>query len=140
MFGENIDNILKDFYDKNQNIVNADVIGFIFLLYVEMILLPKTTAKLFIGINDETELKNNIYKVIMIWTLYQGAYAVSDTLHSKIEPKLAKYFTDLIVKNIFIKYQNTFREIDTTLVFSKISLKYYFDDILKYDQKYILMI
>jgi ABC-type multidrug transport system fused ATPase/permease subunit len=122
MFGKNISNILKDFYYKNQNIIHTDVIGFIALLYVEMIMLPKTSAKLFIGINDKEKLKNNIYKVIMMWALYQGAYAVSDTLHSKIEPKLTKYFTDLIIKNIFIKYQNTFREIDTTIVFSKISL------------------
>lgn len=122
MFGENINNILKDFYSKNKNIIIADLIAFITLLYVEMIMLPKITAKLFIGINDEKELKNNIFKVIGTWALYQGSYAISDTLHSKIEPRLTKYFTDLIVKKIFIKYQNTFREINTTMVFSKISL------------------
>jgi ABC-type multidrug transport system fused ATPase/permease subunit len=121
LFGEELNAILKDFYDNNKNIVHNSLIGSLINFTVDSIILPRIMAKLFVNIKDKQELKNNVTKLIVTWVANQFSHAIADTLHSKLEPALTKYLTDVIVNNIFIKYQNTNKEINASIIFSKIS-------------------
>lgn len=122
MFGEEINNILYEFYKNNKSVVFASLCGSVINFAVESLVLPKLMAKLFVSIADRQTLENNVIKLIIVWIIHQSSYAFVDTMQAKIEPALTKYLTDVIIKKIFIKYQNTHKDINTTIVFSKINL------------------
>jgi len=122
LFGDELNSILKDFYINNKSIVHNSLAGSLVNFTVESIIIKRLMAKLFINITDPAELKRNIYKLIGAWIANQGSYAIADKLHSKLEPALTKYLTDVIINAIFIKYQNTNMGINTGIIFSKIAV------------------
>lgn len=122
LFDKEINDLLTDFYSKNKNVVQNSLFGSLINFIIDSIIMPRIMAKLFVSINDKKELKNNVIKLMVTWTVNQASHAIADTMRSKLEPSLTKYLTDVIVDNIFIKYQNTNGYINTAIVFSKIGL------------------
>lgn len=122
LFGKHINLLLKDFYENNKTIVIGSVMGSVITFTIESIVTPYVMGKLFTNLNDKIILRNNIIKLLGTCILTQTAYAISEKLNSQLEPVLTKYITDKIIDNIFIKYDITHKEIDMSIIFSKIYL------------------
>ena len=122
VFGEEINKLLKEFYKDNKSVLLGSLVCSVFTFTVESLILPKIMAKLLAHIDDKSELKNNIMKLLGTWAIIQVSYSISEMINSKIEPLLTKHITDKIINSIFIKYENTHMEINTSIIFTKLLL------------------
>ena len=122
LFGKHINLLLKDFYENNKTIVISSVMGSVITFTIESVVTPYIMGNLFTNLNDKIILRNNIIKLLGTCILTQTAYAISEKLNSQLEPVLTKYIIDKIIDNIFIKYDITHKEIDMSIIFSKIYL------------------
>jgi len=122
IFGKEIDKLLIDFYKENKGTLLGSLFCSVFTFTIESLILPKIMAKLVAKIDDKDELKNNIMKLLGTWAVVQVSYSLSEMVNSKIEPLLTKFITDKIINSIFIKYENTHMEINTSIIFTKIIL------------------
>jgi len=121
-FDKNINNILYEFYKENKITLLGSIFASILSLSVESLVLPNMTSKLLSNIDNKSVLKNNIIKILGTWTFLQMSYSVSEMINSKIEPLLTKFITDKITNSIFIKYENTHMDINTSIIFTKLLL------------------
>lgn len=120
MFGDPIDSLLKDFYIENKAVILGSLASSITTYTIESVVLPKTMANMLTNINDKDKLKMNIIKIICSWGTVQASYAINEVINSKIEPLLTKFITDRLINSVFIRYELTHKEIDTSIIFSKI--------------------
>lgn len=124
LFGLEINKLLSD-YKNNKSKNNAFLIcTFVAILtqIMESIFIPKIMANLFVNIQSTTILKSNIIKLILIWIFVQSSYSLTSYLNAKIEPSFTKFITDKLMEAVFIRYNNNHTEINTAIIFSKISL------------------
>lgn len=124
LFGSDIDNLLIKYKKDNFKYKTFVICAFVTVLtqVMESVFIPKIMANLFVNIQSTEILKNNIIKLIFIWIFVQGSYSFTSYLNSHIEPSFTKFVTDELMKAIFIRYNKEHAEINTAIIFSKISL------------------
>lgn len=120
MFGNPIDSLLKDFYYENKSVIWGSLASSITTYTIESVVLPKTMAAMLSNIQNKDLLKSSMIKIICSWATVQASYAINEVVNSKIEPLLTKFITDRLIHSVFIKYESTHKEIDTSIIFSKI--------------------
>lgn len=120
MFGKPIDDMLKEFYKEHKLLLLGSIGTSITTYTIESIVLPKVMAHLLTNVSDKVQLRNNLIKVLASWAAIQSSYALNEIINSNIEPLLTKYITDRLIHAVFVKYEHTHKEIDTSIIFSKI--------------------
>jgi ABC-type multidrug transport system fused ATPase/permease subunit len=120
MFGSPIDTLLKEFYKEHKAIIIGSLFSSITTYTIESVILPKIMANMLTNVADKDALRANIIKIVCAWGTVQASYAINEVVNSKIEPLLTKYITDRLINSVFVKYELTHKEIDTSIIFSKI--------------------
>ena len=120
MFGEPIDDLLKEFYSQHKAVILGSLASSITTYTIESVILPKIIAHLLTNVSDKEALKYSIIKIIVSWGTVQASYAINEVLNSKIEPLLTKFITDKLINSVFVKYETTHSKIDTSIIFSNI--------------------
>lgn len=124
LFGPEINQLLFDYRkDKSKNNIFL-ICTFVTVLtqIMESVFIPKIMANLFVNIQTTNVLKSNIIKLVLIWIFIQGSYSLTSYLNAKIEPSFTKFITDKLMEAVFIRYDKDHAEINTAIIFSKISL------------------
>lgn len=124
LFGSEINNLLTKYKRDTFKYKIFITCAFVTALtqVMESVFIPKIMANLFVNIQSAEILKYNILKLIFIWIFVQGSYSFTSYLNSHIEPSFTKFVTDELMKAIFIRYNKEHTEINTAIIFSKISL------------------
>lgn len=122
IFGEIIGKIISDFYKQHRSLVFTGFCVSLFSFIFEGVVTPRILANIFTDIKDKEELKNNITKLVSVWLLTQSGFIITEHINSKIEPNLTKHITDVVIKQLFIKYENLHKTLDISTIISRISL------------------
>ena len=116
MFGNEVNNIIKNFYKDNKMMINLYILILVCIYLIESIFLPDIMSKFM----SSVDLKKDMTKLLIILIIYQLIFYLSKLLNSKIEPLLKKYITDIVIEKIFIKYNYEHKKINSTVIFQDI--------------------
>ena len=121
LFNKQIKNIIINFFNENKtNIILIFLISNV-SFFIDSIILPSILSSTISNLNDKILLKNNILKIIFGYILSQSFYGKYDEYYANIDPLFEKYLTDIIIFNLFKKYENTNIKNETSIIFNKIT-------------------
>lgn len=114
--------ILKQFYDDNKKLVLFSVITQVLYSTIASVIIPYILSGAFNNINNSSELKKQMMKLVFAWVIIKTIGCVSLHYHNQLEPEISRYITLSIVKSVFQKYENERYMNDVSVMIDKIHL------------------
>lgn len=116
-------NLFKDYFKKNYLLVIAYVFFYTLAYSLESVLLPRLSANLFVNFTKSklNTIYSSLYIIVFVWVIIQTSLSFAGYYDSKLIPSVWVYFRDFVVKSIYYKYENEYKDIDLGKVQGELS-------------------
>lgn len=110
--------LLTHFIKTHRYLLTATLLSSTTTYFIESVLIPRVLGSTF---SHLTDLKKNLYILVLLWILTQVGNILIDYFNARVELELGKFLNHTVFHHLFIKYQHDHEHINTANVLDTLS-------------------
>lgn len=116
-------NLFIDYFKKNYLLVLSYIFFYTLAYSLESVLLPRMSANLFVNFTKSkiNNIYTSLYYIVFVWIIIQSSLSLAGYVDSKLIPSVWVYLRDFVVKSVYFKYENEYKDIDLGKVQGELS-------------------